>query len=197
MAPRTTAYGDARSMALRTTAYGGARPLKAPRPTRCPPAQWRREPQLTECHQWRREQAYGDTYSLNANHSLRVSSLRRRPPAQWRRTQLTENARSMAPRTRAWGRLKSPPPANPPPLRPFPTPAGRLASAACTSLRTRKKVRKWGPTRQVSKRRRRRPPQAGCRGAAPAGGTGGVPLYPKRWRVGRWDNGVTPSQTLR
>ena len=33
-------------------------------------------------------------------------------------------------------------------------------------------------------------PQPGAGGAAPAGGTGGVPLYPKRWRVGRWDSGV-------
>ncbi len=30
----------------------------------------------------------------------------------------------------------------------------------------------------------------GAGGAAPAGGTGGVPLFLKRWRVGRWDNGA-------
>ena len=34
----------------------------------------------------------------------------------------------------------------------------------------------------------------GAGGAAPAGGTGGVPLYPKRWRVGRWDNGARHRQ---
>ena len=130
----------------------------------------------------------------------RVSSLRRRPTAQRRREQaLTETPdRSTAPRTSAYGdarllngakhrgcwvRLKAHPRRIPPSLPPFsgerwegglfPSPGKELPNA---------------PGEQTTPPPS---PQAGCRGAVPPPGVqGGVPLYPKRWRVGRWDNGA-------
>ncbi len=73
--------------------------------------------------------------------------------------------------------------------RPQQHPPGRLSSCP----RTRGKVRKGVP---LAGSRTTAPPHLSKRGAgdaALAGGTGGVPLYPRR-RVGRWDNGAGQSR---